>query len=394
MTKPLVITLLVAVLIGTVGFGALTCGGRPAAAQEPTETQPGGDTLPAGQDAAGGESDAGAVAAETDAPGEQAAQATSIGAQGIVGYDPRRFKRFMSGVETCLICHGSYDIEMGNGAEQASLWVNPERFLESVHASKGCTACHTNINPFGHELKRKNDSQLVISADGTSETTIAELVPTEAGLEAKVGERHKRTPALLACIGCHEEIYEQYRTTVHGVSVLEEGKKEPPYCIDCHGWHYILASEDERALTNPANIPQTCQRCHAQAAIQKRYGLTKDVAGTFEHSFHSRRGEMGSTSVAVCTSCHGWHDIYRIDDPRSKVNREQVSQTCSQCHQGAQLNFAAAFTHGQVSRTEMVGIYAVTQTHKWLIVLIIGPLVFIVFLDIIKSFRKRKTSEA
>jgi hypothetical protein len=103
---------------------------------------------------------------------------------------------------------------------------------------------------------------------------------------------------------------------------------------------------------------------------------------------------MGSQSVAVCTSCHGWHDIYRIDDPRSKVNREQVSQTCSQCHQGAQLNFAAAFTHGKVSRTELVGVYAVTQTHKWLIVLIIGPLVFIVLLDLIRSFRNRKTTES
>jgi hypothetical protein len=175
--------------------------------------------------------------------------------------------------------------------------------------------------------------------------------------------------------------------------VLEEGKKEPPYCIDCHGWHYILPAEDERAATNPANIPQTCQACHAQTEIKRRYGLTKDVAETFEHSFHSRRGEMGSTSVAVCTSCHGWHDIYRVDDPRSKVNLEQVSQTCGQCHQGAQLNFAAAFTHGKVSRTEMVGIYAVTQTHKWLIVLIIGPLVFIVFLDLFRSFRNRKSTE-
>lgn len=380
-------TLLLA-LTGAALGGALL-GGGPAAAQVPGQAQQPSDVVDAAQDTSDGGQDAG-LAVQDEAEGsETEPQATSIGAQGIVGYDPRRFKRFMSGVETCLLCHGSYNIVMGHGANQDSLWVNPDRFLESVHATKGCTACHTNINPFGHELKKEQENQPVVDTSGEEFADVSDLVPTEAGLEAKVGERLKRTPAMLACIRCHEDIYEQYRTTVHGVAVVEEGKKEPPYCIDCHGWHYILPSSDERSRTNPANIPQTCQSCHAQTAIKKRYGLTKDVAGTFEHSFHNRRGEMGSKSVAVCTSCHGWHDIYKIDDPRSKVNQAKVSQTCSQCHQGAQLNFAAAFTHGQVSRTEQVGVYAVTQVHKWMIVLVITPLVFIVFMDLFRSFRKR-----
>jgi hypothetical protein len=379
-------------LAGVLVGGALL-GGGPAAAQSPDQAQPPEATGVASEMAVDLEPDVEAVEEEGGDAEESVEPTTSVGVQGVVGYDPRRFRRFMSGVETCLLCHGSYDIVMGRGATQDSLWVNPDRFLESVHATKGCTACHTNINPYGHELKKEPEQQPVVDSSGEEYADVSELVPTEEGLEAKVGERHKRTPALLACIKCHEDIYEQYRTTVHGVSVLEEGKKEPPYCIDCHGWHYILPSSDERSRTNPANIPQTCQSCHAQTAIKKRYGLTKDVAGTFKHSFHNRRGEMGSKSVAVCTSCHGWHDIYRVDDPRSKVNQAQVSQTCGQCHQGAQLNFAAAFTHGQVSRTEQVGIYAVTQVHKWMIVLIIGPLVLIVFMDLFRSFRKRAAVE-
>ncbi|UCG88171.1 MAG: hypothetical protein JSW71_06405 [Gemmatimonadota bacterium] len=326
-----------------------------------------------------------------------AQQAETDAEQAAIG---QRFKRHMSGVESCLICHGSYNIVAQRGAvRNESLWINPDRFLESTHARFGCHACHTNIDPFGHRLAEGAAVAEPPSQEAASPGTEA---TAEAGagapakpagrqaLEGKVGERIKRTDAMLACGNCHLEEYRLYKDTVHGVAVLQGGNIEPPFCTDCHGWHYVLPAEDERALTNPANIPRTCQNCHGQAEIKRRYGLTKNVAETFEHSFHSRRGELGSEAVAVCTSCHGWHDIYAADDPRSRVNTTHVSQTCGECHQGAQLNFAAAFTHGEVSRTELVGVYAVTQTHKWLIVLIIGPLVAIVLLDIFQAIRRRK----
>lgn len=312
----------------------------------------------------------------------------------------QRFKRHMSGTETCLICHGSFNIIAQRGATRnESLWVDPERFLESTHARLGCTACHANIDPNGHELVHGDENGELANQDSAaSDAGEAGAVDStkpagRQALDTKVGEHVKRTEALLACGNCHLEEYKLYKDTVHGVAVLQGGNAEPPFCTDCHGWHYVLPSTDERALTNPANIPHTCQKCHGQAEIRRRYGLTKNVAETFEHSFHSRRGELGSEAVAVCTSCHGWHDIYASDDPRSRVNTTHISQTCGECHQGAQLNFAAAFTHGEVSRTELVGVYAVTQTHKWLIVLIIGPLVAIVLLDIVQTIRRRKAAQ-
>ena len=299
-----------------------------------------------------------------------------------------RFKRFLSGTETCLTCHGDYNIITTRGAHKnESLWVNAEDFLGSVHSRLGCVSCHTNIESHGHQLSRE------ITSPG-EKSEIKDVPPgidagALAALDAKVGGRIKREPALVACVKCHPEIFKVYITSVHGNAVIGQGNSDPPYCIDCHGWHYIKPSSDPRALTNPANVPNTCKRCHAQTEIRRRYGLTKNVVETFGESFHARRSEMGRGEIAVCTSCHGWHDIYAPSDPRSKVNKARVSETCGECHQGAQINFASAFTHGEVSRTELVGIYAVTQTHKWMIVGIIGPLVFLVFVHLIKTLRER-----
>ena len=64
-----------------------------------------------------------------------------------------RFKRYMSGTETCLTCHGDYNIITTRGAQKnESLWVSSDRFLGSVHSRLGCTSCHTNIEGHGHRL--------------------------------------------------------------------------------------------------------------------------------------------------------------------------------------------------------------------------------------------------
>ncbi len=303
----------------------------------------------------------------------------------------QRFARQMSGVETCLTCHGSFNLvesELEEGTR--SLWVDSGMFLESVHARLGCTACHTSIDEHGHRLTAKESGGkgcLPCHEEGEP--------PGETGLDESPAldvishNRKVVTEALKACINCHPGEYLSYKDSVHGVDVLQNMDSNPPYCTDCHGSHYILHKEDERAWTNPVNIPATCLKCHADATIQQRYQLTKDVGETFEDSFHRLRGEVGS-NVAICITCHGSHEIYAASDGRSMVNSLNVSDTCGQCHEGAQLNFASAFTHTKVSRTELTGLYAVVQMHKWMIVSVIAPLLFLVFSDLFRSLKERK----
>jgi nitrate/TMAO reductase-like tetraheme cytochrome c subunit len=280
-----------------------------------------------------------------------------------------RFSRFQTGMDTCLLCHGSYNISaVGAEGRPEPLWISPELFNQSVHASLGCVACHTNIDAHGHKLVKDEAQQF----PAKSETNGA---------------------ALQACITCHPKEYALYKTSIHGVDVINRQESEPPFCTDCHGSHYILPATDERAWTNPSNVPATCLRCHGEAKIVQRFGLTKDVGGTFKESFHGMRSEIGSVSVAVCTSCHGSHDIYAAADPRSKVNAANVSKTCGKCHEGAQLNFAAAFTHRSVNAKEQIGLYILKQIYMYFIVFVIGQFIVLIALDLFRIWVRRKAAK-
>jgi hypothetical protein len=280
--------------------------------------------------------------------------------------EEQRFVRYLSGWETCLLCHGSYNIMTNrDGDARHSLWIDSDLFQQSVHSRLGCVACHTDIDEHGHRLIQVETQK----------------IPAKSVT---------RGAAMQACITCHQQEYELYKTSIHGVDVINRKESEPPFCTDCHGSHYILPATDERAWTNPANVPATCLKCHAQATIQQRFGLTKDVGGTFKESFHGMRSEIGSKSVAVCTSCHGAHDIYAAADPRSKVNAANVSKTCGACHEGAQLNFAAAFTHRSVSEKEQIGLYILKQIYMFFIVFVIGQFVVLIGLDLYRMHAKRK----
>lgn len=283
--------------------------------------------------------------------------------------EEQRFIRYMSGVETCLLCHGSYVITTDrDGDPRHRLWIDSDLFLQSVHARLGCTACHVDIGSHGHRLVDEEKQQ----------------IPAKSVTKGA---------ALQACITCHPKEYELYKTSIHGVDVINRKESEPPFCTDCHGSHYILPATDERAWTYPANVPATCLKCHGELTIQQRFGLTKDVAGTFKSSFHGMRSEIGSKSVAVCTSCHGSHDIYASADPRSRVNAANVSQTCGRCHEGAQLNFAAAFTHRTVSEKEQVGLYVLKQIYMYLIVFVIGQFIVLIGLDLFRVYAKRRAQK-
>ena len=305
-------------------------------------------------------------------------------------YDEQRFVRHISGTETCLICHGSYNFVVAReGSPRHSLWLNTEVFLQSVHAKIGCNACHRNIDEHGHRLATRGEAVERMLQLGQQNGVGTNGKPAEPSPEdLPFGRDFTVTVALDACIQCHQKEFDAYRNSVHGEAKLSGLNPDAPFCTDCHGEHYILPRENELSRTNPANIPSTCLECHSQSDIKARAGLQRDVGTSFEQSFHGKRGMLGGVEVAVCNTCHGTHDIYRPNDPRSMVNREKIAKTCGECHDGAQLNFASAFTHSSVSRTEQVGLYVLKQVYKWAIFMLIGMFVLFAALDIYQYWRR------
>ncbi len=129
------------------------------------------------------------------------------------------------------------------------------------------------------------------------------------------------------CLACHgqpdqyytmpsgEELYitideETYNNSVHG--------KAGYACVQCHtnirGYpHPPIGAITRRDLV--LDLYPSCARCH-----NEKYELTLD-------SVHAKALAEGNKEAAVCTDCHGAHNVQPPDTPRT-----HIPQTCERCH--------------------------------------------------------------
>ena len=182
--------------------------------------------------------------------------------------------------DDCLACHNDASLVNGKG-------VHGDAFKTSVHGSVfSCVDCHTDVSSLPH-------------ASGLKKPT---------------------------CVTCHAEEKKQHEAGVHGKAVAG---KTLPNCQSCHGdVHEIFPSSDPKSRIARANVPTTCGQCHSQAMP----GLTGKIAVAYQESVHGRLSAAGNTRAAICSDCHGSHNIRPPGDPKSPVYRTNIPKTCAQCH--------------------------------------------------------------
>ena len=98
----------------------------------------------------------------------------------------------------------------------------------------------------------------------------------------------------------------------------------------------------------------------------------------------------GSTRTAICSSCHGTHDILPASDPRSTINPANLAKTCGQCHPGANANFAKGKIHLDPAAAAQAdfGSKVVTWVRKLYILMIISVVGFMVLHNLMIFVRK------
>ncbi len=108
------------------------------------------------------------------------------------------------------------------------------------------------------------------------------------------------------------------------------------------------------------------------------------MVDTYLSDFHGmsatlQRGATRSTGerlAAVCTDCHGVHDIKKADDPNSPVMAANLQKTCQKCHPGANKSFPKAWlSHYEPTRDEAPLVWAVQLFYRILIPFMVGGLV-------------------
>ncbi len=273
------------------------------------------------------------------------------------------------------------------------------RACETVRSKVDCSICHAEqVEEFRGSmhgvLRAKGDPDAPGCLDcHEKHATKSKKVPISATFASNV-------PGL--CARCHREgekaavrvesrvpdIVESYVDSIHGKGLLESGLVVTATCVDCHTAHGELPQSDPRSTVNAANIADTCGKCHHgieetfKTSVHWPENVTtdrklptceichsshtisridkpgfrlrmmqqcghchEDETKTFFDTFHGKVSRLGSEGAAQCYDCHGTHNILPPSDGRSTLSRQNVVETCSQCHAGAHRRFAGYLTH-------------------------------------------------
>jgi cytochrome b subunit of formate dehydrogenase len=207
----------------------------------------------------------------------------------------------------CLACHSDSTLTTEVNGKQVSLYVDEEKLKHSIHGAMfACVDCHKDVKSLVHET----------------------------------------APQKITCAQCHADAQEAYSHSLHA-KAANTGGAPAANCQDCHGdVHQILAADDTKSPVSHGNIPATCGRCHGQKFLMESNGESAQPFTSYQESVHGLAIEKGSKKAAVCTDCHGAHEILAANDQKSPIYKFNVPETCGKCHGAVEQTFMQSI-HGQ-----------------------------------------------
>lgn len=284
-----------------------------------------------------------------------------------------------------------------------------ETLPQSVHAEVACTDCHGEVTPahrreglepLGDEVcagcHRRESRELDRSIHaGNAGCTECHGEPHDIHSAEELSSAMSPVNQIRTCGGCHDEpesLVDGYLTSEHGKALFRSGLIDAPSCSDCHGAHGIEEATVEDARTSHAHSPETCGSCHvlvfedwksgsahgeawqageegpvctdchsSHAIADPTVGTARlESAGncgdchgeyltTFRDSFHGKANDLGFAVAATCADCHTPHKNLAAGDPRSSVHPDNLTATCSNCHEGVTASLLSFDPHNDPS---------------------------------------------
>ena len=313
-----------------------------------------------------------------------------------------------------MTCHGTEGLVKAfpNG-DAVSLAVPPDTFGESVHGDLLlCQDCHQGYGELPHpateaesyraySIARYDVCQRCHFSNYTKSLDGVHFDQLDSGnLQAPVctdchGAHDVAPPDMppgriaTTCSQCHSETYAVYRDSVHGHPLVDEQNGDVPTCTYCHGVHNIQQPTSSFRL----DVPELCGSCHADEELMAPYGLATDVVDTYLQDFHGVTATLARSQnpdiesfEAVCTDCHGTHNIVSASSPSSPVMKANLTETCRQCHADATDNFPSAWlSHYRPSLSHAPMVFLVKMGYSVLIPVMVAGLAIHVVLNLWRS---------
>jgi predicted CXXCH cytochrome family protein len=320
----------------------------------------------------------------------------------------------------CVGCHTTKGLAIPlPSAETLPLEIDVASLKSSVHGAQPCTACHSGIQKFPHPRNTANNyREFQVESSKRCETCHKEQAKQELdsnharalaagnrnaavctdchGSHAIGKPNYPRHKMSARCGNCHAGIYEQYANSAHGKSLLEADNPDVPACADCHAAH---KQADPTTEAFRLTSPKLCAKCHADAKRMGKYNISAGVFDTYVADFHgltvtlfAKQHPDQRVNTAVCTDCHGIHNIQKVTDANSAVIKKNLLTTCRRCHPDATVNFPDSWVgHFPPTRDSYPLVYWVNLFYRFLIPITIGGMVLFVLIDaggrIIRRFR-------
>jgi predicted CXXCH cytochrome family protein len=325
---------------------------------------------------------------------------------------------------SCVGCHTTRGLStVLPGGESLQLVIDARGLASSVHNGLRCASCHVGITGFPHakitaadyrdfqlqssqqcqtchqeqskQIRDSNHFRALAAGNRNAAVCVdchGNHDVTKPGLP-----RHKISTN---CGKCHAAVYQQYMGSVHGKALLVNGNPDVPGCTDCHSAHH---QEDPTTESFRLKSPKLCAKCHANATMMRKYNITPDVFNTYVADFHGltvtlfkKQHPDQRINTAVCTDCHGIHDMQEVTDANSSVVKENLLITCRKCHPDAAASFPDSWVgHFPPTRDRYPLVYYVTLFYRYLIPLTIGGMALFVLIDaggrVVRRIRRNRT---
>lgn len=307
----------------------------------------------------------------------------------------RAFKAKEKNAPDCLTCHK--DPVAPHASAKASL-------AQKLKQTEQCEACHVGKdNVAGQALRgvkfvKSFDQSVHGAALQQGKAEAANCVDCHGAHEMNRGlaadARMNKLHVAETCTKCHEKIGREYSESAHA-QALGKGNADSATCTDCHGEHDILGRKNPASRVHKTHVAQqVCADCHASLKLTQKYGISTHAFKTFSDSYHGLAVRGGSVEVVNCASCHNSHAIKSQKDPTSSIHKDNLVQTCGQCHPGANTRFTVGKVH--VSPEAGAGdggsdpiLYLISTIYVILIIAVVGGMVVHNALDFIKKIRRK-----
>jgi Rieske Fe-S protein len=219
---------------------------------------------------------------------------------------------------------------------------SPKAAAQDRPAAQNCVDCHRE--QAAQIVASVHDIELRCQDCHGGETSYAVAQDFDHGPSFRGKIARRDVPQL--CGDCHADVQRMnpyglrtdqlsaYKTSGHGRRLDQFGDERVAVCIDCHGSHDIRRADSPESRTHFQRIPETCGRCHADAAMMRDYGHPTTIVEEYRASVHGRNVlEHGDAGSPNCATCHGSHGA-------APPGAAQVGQVCGRCHQQVEQYFA------------------------------------------------------